>query len=115
GHPATKADHDEALMASLSTLLSCAAAARGLPKVAAQQSGSSGSPGMGPTRAPTMSGSRMQLETLQLVPDQMMAEKTTSSSDEHRKLPGTPENERTRSRRGSLTNTPPNNNELSKS
>lgn len=105
-HPATKADHDEALMASLSTLLSCAAAARGLPKVAAQQSGSSSSP-----RVPAMSSSRVQLETLQLVPGQMMSEKT--SSDEHRKLPGTPENERSRSRRPSITKSP--SNEFSKS
>lgn len=101
--PATKADHDEALMASLSTLLSCAAAARGLPKVASQHSGSSASPGMGPSRVAPMSSSRVQLDTLQLVPDQVMSEK-----DENRKLPGTPEAERSRSRRTSITKTPPN-------
>ncbi|KAF8472521.1 hypothetical protein BDZ91DRAFT_436739 [Kalaharituber pfeilii] len=69
-HPITKADHDEALMASLSTLLSCAAAARGLPKVS--QQGTS-SPGI-TSRVP-VSSSRVQLDTLQLVPDQVMAEK----------------------------------------
>ncbi|KAI5809943.1 hypothetical protein DFH27DRAFT_606365 [Peziza echinospora] len=82
--PATKADHDEALMASLSTLLSVAAAARSLPKVAQQ-----GSPS-GPSRAPTMSSSRVQLDTLQLVPNEVMSEKETSpgpTSDENRVLP----------------------------
>ena len=72
---ATKADHDEALMASLSTLLSCAAAARGLPRVSEQGASSPG----GPSRVPTMSSSRVQLDTLQLVPDQVMAEKEKDS------------------------------------
>lgn len=71
----TKADHDEALMASLSTLLSCAAAARGLPKVSQQGASSPG----GPSRGPTLSSSRVQLDTLHLVPDQMMAEKAPTS------------------------------------
>ena len=68
----TKEHHDEVLMASLSTLLSCAAAARGLPKVSQQQEASS--PGGGPSRVPTMSSSRVQLDTLHLVPDQAMSE-----------------------------------------
>ena len=67
----TKADHDQALMASLSTLLSCAAAARSLPKVSRQETSSP----RGPSRVPTMSTSRVQLDTLQLVPDQVMVEK----------------------------------------
>jgi len=72
-HPFTevKENHDEVLMASLSTLLSCAAAARGLPKVS--QQGAS-SPGGGPSRVPAMSSSRVQLDTLHLVHDQVMSE-----------------------------------------
>ncbi|RPB27647.1 hypothetical protein L211DRAFT_562623 [Terfezia boudieri ATCC MYA-4762] len=86
----TKEHHDEVLMASLSTLLSCAAAARGLPKVSQQQGASS--PGGGLSRVPTMSSSRVQLDTLHLVPDQVMSEahkpfaaagETTSSPKEN--------------------------------
>lgn len=71
----TKADHDQALMASLSTLLSCAAAARGLPKVSHQGTSSP----RGPSRVPTVSSSRVQLDTLQLVPDQAMVEKSSAA------------------------------------
>lgn len=71
----TKADHDQALMASLSTLLSCAAAARGLPKVSHQGTSSP----RGPSRVPPMSTSRVQLDTLQLVPDQVIVEKGSAA------------------------------------
>ena len=74
----TKEHHDEVLMASLSTLLSCAAAARGLPKVS--QQGAS-SPGVGPSRVTTMSSSRVQLDTLHLVPDQIMSEPHKSPTE----------------------------------
>ncbi|KAI9882019.1 MAG: Delta(24)-sterol C-methyltransferase [Watsoniomyces obsoletus] len=54
--PSHQADHDAALRASLSTLLSCAAAARGLSK-----------PARFPARAGPVSGSGVQPETLQIV------------------------------------------------
>ena len=60
-------DHDAALRASLSTLLSCAAAARGL-----QKREGPGVSGPGPSRAPlqrTQASSRVEQGTLRLVPE----------------------------------------------
>ncbi|RAL12234.1 uncharacterized protein BO97DRAFT_345198 [Aspergillus homomorphus CBS 101889] len=56
--PSHHADHDAALRASLSTLLSCAAAARGLPKSDAQPTQS------GPSRAPAPSSFRLVSESV---------------------------------------------------
>ena len=68
--PAHQADHDAALRASLTTLLSCAAAARGLPKVRQNQSSRPGAP------------SRISAGSLRLVPESVVlgtAGNTTSS------------------------------------
>ncbi|KAI9710671.1 MAG: hypothetical protein M1820_002504 [Bogoriella megaspora] len=56
--PSHQADHDAALRASLSTLLSCAAAARGLPKSSTRSN----------TAAPQQSN-RIDANTLRLVPE----------------------------------------------
>lgn len=57
--PSHQADHDAALRASLSTLLSCAAAARGLPKREAQST----------QRTNTGPPNRIEPSTLRLVPE----------------------------------------------
>ncbi|KAI9792903.1 MAG: hypothetical protein M1835_007582 [Candelina submexicana] len=61
--PSYQADHDAALRASLSTLLSCAAAARGLPKEA--QAGSRGVP-----------SNRIEPSTLRIVPESVVMGRT---------------------------------------
>lgn len=85
--PSYQADHDAALRASLSTLLSCAAAARGLPKRegASNRAGTSG---------------RIEPNTLRMVPESVaMGEETTepnfvanrrpSASSSNRSIPVT--------------------------
>ena len=63
--PSYQADHDAALRASLSTLLSCAAAARGLPKREGTTAGAGTS-------------SRIEPNTLRMVPESVaMGEETT--------------------------------------
>lgn len=70
--PSHQADHDEALRASLSTLLSAAAAVRGLPK-----------PGQ-PRAAPAATSSRVDPSTLRMVPESValgkVAEEATNGS-----------------------------------
>lgn len=61
--PSHTADHDAALRASLSTLLSCAAAARGLPK---RESSSI-------QRGPTRQTNRIEPSSLRLVPESAIA------------------------------------------
>ncbi|KAI9798412.1 MAG: hypothetical protein M1833_004806 [Piccolia ochrophora] len=68
--PSHQADHDAALRASLSTLLSCAAAARGLPK----QSPSNAGPRVGP--------SRIEPSTLQIVPESVLMGSDPESDQE---------------------------------
>ncbi|KAI9740523.1 MAG: hypothetical protein M1834_005104 [Cirrosporium novae-zelandiae] len=60
--PNHQVDHDAALRASLSTLLSCAAAARGLPKSAQPQSSRMNVPG----------SNRIEPTTLQMVPESVL-------------------------------------------
>lgn len=70
--PSHQADHDEALRASLSTLLSAAAAVRGLPK-----------PGQ-PRAAPVATSSRIDPTSLRMVPESValgeVAEEATNDS-----------------------------------
>jgi hypothetical protein len=70
--PSHQADHDEALRASLSTLLSAAAAVRGLPK-----------PGQ-PRAAPAATSSRIDPTSLRMVPESValgeVAEEATNDS-----------------------------------
>ncbi|KAL8634813.1 MAG: hypothetical protein Q9228_007627, partial [Teloschistes exilis] len=63
--PSHQADHDAALRASLSTLLSCAAAARGLPKRDA------------PTQPSTRNSNRIETSTLRMVPESVLREEAT--------------------------------------
>ncbi|KZM28027.1 uncharacterized protein EKO05_0002056 [Ascochyta rabiei] len=66
--PSHQADHDEALRASLSTLLSAAAAVRGLPK-----------PGQ-PRTAPAATSSRIQPSSLRMVPESVALGKITEET-----------------------------------
>ena len=68
--PSHQADHDAALRASLSTLLSCAAAARGLPK--REQA---------PTlpRRPTAPSNRVEPTTLRMVPESVIMGEVTEA------------------------------------
>lgn len=66
--PSHQADHDAALRASLSTLLSCAAAARGLPK-------RDQAPAL--PRRPTAAANRVEPTTLRMVPESVMMGGTT--------------------------------------
>lgn len=68
--PNHQADHDAALRASLSTLLSCAAAARGLPKSQAQTSTR--------TTAAVPSSSRVDPSTLRMVPESALPSSSPS-------------------------------------
>ncbi|KAL9575989.1 MAG: hypothetical protein Q9212_007491 [Teloschistes hypoglaucus] len=63
--PSHQADHDAALRASLSTLLSCAAAARGLPKRDV------------PTQPSTRTSNRIEPSTLRMVPESVLREEAT--------------------------------------
>ena len=66
--PSHQADHDAALRASLSTLLSCAAAARGLPK-------RDQAPPL--PRRPTPPSNRVEPATLRMVPESIVLGQTT--------------------------------------
>lgn len=68
--PSHQADHDAALRASLSTLLSCAAAARGLPKSQAQPSSR--------TAGAAPSSSRVDPNTLRMVPESALPSSSPS-------------------------------------
>ncbi|KAI7277937.1 hypothetical protein KC345_g6275 [Hortaea werneckii] len=65
-NPSTAAQHDEALRASLSTLLSCAAAARGLPKSAEPQKRP---PTADSTRTQGQRGHRPEPMSFRLIPE----------------------------------------------
>ncbi|KAG8530694.1 uncharacterized protein KY384_004049 [Bacidia gigantensis] len=69
--PSHHADHDAALRASLSTLLSCAAAARGLPKKETQNTSTPHH--LNPTN-------QMQPSSFRLVPESSLARNTTDTS-----------------------------------
>lgn len=77
--PSHHADHDAALRASLSTLLSCAAAARGLPKSDPQPSQDAPSPG-GPSSFRLVSESVAMGEESGQEEDQKCAETSTSAT-----------------------------------
>ncbi|KAF4536972.1 uncharacterized protein LTHEOB_11840 [Lasiodiplodia theobromae] len=68
--PSHQADHDAALRASLSTLLSCAAAARGLPKSQSQTTTT--------RNAPAPSSSRVDPSTLRMVPESALPSSSPS-------------------------------------
>lgn len=71
--PSHRADHDAALRASLSTLLSCAAAARGLSKREHRSAGVGARPGLAP-------------ETLRIVPESVVLS-ADSASEPHKPAP----------------------------
>ncbi|OJD33810.1 uncharacterized protein BKCO1_2700054 [Diplodia corticola] len=93
--PNHQADHDAALRASLSTLLSCAAAARGLPKSQAQPTTTTN------RNAPVPSSSRVDPTTLRMVPESALPSSSPSP-------PAQPANARTTpsTRTTTATNTP---------
>ncbi|KAL1636111.1 hypothetical protein SLS58_009960 [Diplodia intermedia] len=71
--PNHQADHDAALRASLSTLLSCAAAARGLPKSQQPQQSTTAA-----RNAPVPSSSRVDPSTLRMVPESALPSSSPS-------------------------------------
>ena len=76
--PSYQADHDAALRASLSTLLSCAAAARGLPKRESTIAQSN------PQRAgPSQVSNRVEPTTIRLVPESALNHEPRQSQQAH--------------------------------
>ena len=75
--PSHQPDHDEALRASLSTLLSCAAAARGLPESRGVQSDTM-------PRQSDPRSRRIEPSTLRMVPGSEMTSQKSSASSRHR-------------------------------
>ncbi|KAI9760735.1 MAG: hypothetical protein M4579_001473 [Chaenotheca gracillima] len=91
-YPSYQADHDAALRASLSTLLSCAAAARGLPK---QNQPSRSRPAAGP--------STVEPSTLRIVPESAILDTTEPSPSDINQRRGQRKNRLAKSRSSSDT------------
>ncbi|KAL2122736.1 hypothetical protein VTJ04DRAFT_3191 [Mycothermus thermophilus] len=82
--PAYQADHDAALRASLTTLLSCAAAARGLPKHDERRVATA--PGAGGATGPGLVPSNQPME-LRLVPESELMNDNAPTQQQQQKQP----------------------------